>query len=518
MRPMEKLIKPNMGRLLNTNPDLHHWSYKVLGIIPWLTFMFCIVNVIVSPHTVIDLARIMAFYTMITFIFVVIFYLRGRVLVRQTEKRVQERLQGLPEKAGAKPSRVHHLVVIPNYKEPIEVLVIALQSLARQVVECPRMVVVLGMEEREPEAHTKATQLIAQFQGKFEAILATYHPANLPGEVPGKGVNESWAARQGRRVLVEKMKIPLDQILVTIADADSILHPFYFYELAHTFETIAERYTVVYHAPQLLDIKIWETNSTIRTMTYLTNAVQLSEIAHPFGLATPISTYSLSLRLLERVDYWDPVSVAEDLNILLRCFFATGGKARLYPIFLPVKSISILGKHYWQSISTYYQQKKRHAYGGTEVGYILQKWNLKAPHTPFHLKAIRLTKLVLDNLLFSTAGTVIALGTILSIILDHNAVITIPPHADPVLILVINGLSVAGVATYLVAERIRLARRRENWSIGAVGGEIISYFTFTLLTIVLAGLPALEAQTMMLFGEPLAFERTPKSIESHAGQ
>jgi cellulose synthase/poly-beta-1,6-N-acetylglucosamine synthase-like glycosyltransferase len=506
----------NISQILNTNTDSHHWSYKVLGIIPWLTFLFCFVGIIIAPRLVLDFARIMAFYMMLRFVFTVLFYLVGLVRIRQTEQRVRQRMQSLPAAAGS-PGGVHHMVVIPNYAEPLEVLSKTLHNLQAQGSECRRMTVVLGMEEREPEAYTKADQLIAHFEGKFANILATYHPDDLPGEVVGKGANEAWAVRQARQVLVNQMGIPAEQIIVTVADADSIIHSLYFNELSYLFETRKDRHLLVYNAPQLLDNQIWRTNASIRMLTYLTNAVQLSELADPGNLGTPISTYSLSLRLLESVNYWDPGAVTEDLNIFLRTFFGSGGKVHLQPIFLPTRSNPVLAANLWQSWVIYYRQKKRHAWGGTEIGYMLQKWNIQPP-SPFYKKVARLTKFLLDHLLFSTAGVVILIGTVLSLVLDGNPVITIPPNSNPVVVGLINVLSLVGLGTFFIGERLRLAKHRQNWKPSILVAELISFASFSFLTLGLAALPALEAQTMMLFGETLTFQRTPKKFDSRAGQ
>jgi uncharacterized membrane protein len=504
-----------ISRILNTNTDSRHWSYKVLGIIPWLTFLFCFIGMVAAPRLVLDFARILAFYMLLRFVFIVIYYLVGLVRVRQTEQRVRQRVQSQPVDQ-VNQDGVHHLVVIPNYAEPLEVLSNTLRNLQTHGCECQRMTVVLGMEEREDGARAKADQLIAQYEGKFAHLFATYHPDDLPGEVVGKGTNEAWAVRQVRQVLVKQMHIPVDKILVTIADADSMIHPLYFTELSHLFETHTNRYMLVYHAPQLLDNQIWQTNASIRILTFLTNAVQLSELANPTNLSTPISTYSLSLRLLESVNYWDPAALVEDMNIFLRTFFGTGGKVQLQPIFLPTHSNPVLAANLWQSWAIYYKQKIRHAWGGTEIGYILQKWNIQPP-TPFYKKTIRFTKYLLDHLLFSTAGVVIAIGTLLSIAMDGNPVITIPPDSNPVVVGVINILSLVGFVTFFIGERLRLAKDRQNWKFSILVAEVISMVGFTFLTLALAALPALQAQTMMLFGEKLTFQRTPKSVETHVG-
>ena len=86
-------------------------------------------------------------------------------------------------------------MIIPNYKESEHELARTLDSLAAQA-NADQLVVVLAMEERETGAQRKATRLILAYRGRFGDMFATYHPTGIPGETPGKGSNEAWAARE----------------------------------------------------------------------------------------------------------------------------------------------------------------------------------------------------------------------------------------------------------------------------------------------------------------------------------
>jgi hypothetical protein len=48
--------------------------------------------------------------------------------------------------------------------------------------------------------------------------------------------------------------------------------------------------------------------------------------------------------------------------------------------------------------------------------------------------------------------------------------------------------------------------------------EIVAWAAFPVLSVVLVGLPALQAQTQMMLGMPLSQFRTPKQAESPVGQ
>ena len=53
------------------------------------------------------------------------------------------------------------------------------------------------MEEREKGSKEKADTLLKEYQDRFRFIIASFHPPNLPNEMPGKASNTRWAAQVG---------------------------------------------------------------------------------------------------------------------------------------------------------------------------------------------------------------------------------------------------------------------------------------------------------------------------------
>jgi cellulose synthase/poly-beta-1,6-N-acetylglucosamine synthase-like glycosyltransferase len=390
------------------------------------------------------------------------------------------------------------------------VLTRTLESLAHQAEAERRLTVLLAMEESEPGARAKAQALKAAFEGRLAHFLVTYHPASLPGEVAGKGANQAWAARQARRELVDRLKIPLESMTLTSCDADSILHPHYFAELTRLFAADPNRHTRFWQAPLFFDSNVWEVSVIVRLLTFFTNAVHLAELVGPFAQAMPLSTYTLSYKLADQAGYWDPAVIAEDWHMFLRCFFATRGRARVTPIFLPTSGDAITGEGTWRSLAIFYRQQLRHAWGCQDVGYILQQWR-RWPGTPFRGKLLRLTKVVHDHLIWTAGAVVVALGALLSLALDAAPVITLPPDfAYPVIAQAMNLLGALGTAVIWLLERRRVAGAVKDWRARTVARELLAWVTLPVMTFFMLGIPVVHAQTKMLFGSPLTYFRTPK--------
>jgi cellulose synthase/poly-beta-1,6-N-acetylglucosamine synthase-like glycosyltransferase len=504
---------------LNASPDPRHLSYKILGFLSWTVLIFCMVSLVVDPRLLLDVSRVVAIYMMarlITFMFLNII---GILKIRVIEKRARvSPYQGLPNREMARNKAVHHLVILPNLNEPQEVLSRSLHSLAVQEGASQHMTVVLAMEEPEREAKTKAQALLSHYKGRFFHLMATFHPAGLPGELAGKGSNETWAVRHARRELVENLGIPSDAIVVTVCDSDSVVHSHYFAELTRQFASSPERYAVVWQSPILFDNDIWKTYASIRLLTFFTNAVFMADYVNPLEAKFPYSTYSISLKLLEDVNYWDPTVIAEDVNIFMRSFFFKGGKVRIRHIYLPTRGNPIFGANLWHAIVIFYRQKMRHAWGGVEIGYVFQKWNT-FPGVPFFYKLGRLLKLFHDHLFFSCAGFIVTVGTVLSVVLDKSPVITLPPVSfSPVFFAVFNALGGSALLVVWFTERIRLTRSSAEWSLNTLVREVLAWIIFPVLSFVLMNLPGLQAKTKMILGQPFQFNRTPKRLDAKAGQ
>ena len=118
----------------------------------------------------------------------------------------------------------------------------------------------------------------------------------------------------------------------------------------------------------------------------------------------PCSTYSVGLRLISHVGFWDTgvESVPEDYHTALKLYWGTAGRARLEPIYHPVLYQHIQGESYFDTISQRFQQGVRHMWGATDLAYIL--WlMIRMPVVPFFSR-IRIFATVTDVHISSAAS------------------------------------------------------------------------------------------------------------------
>ncbi|CAE8662283.1 unnamed protein product [Polarella glacialis] len=293
--------------------------------------------------------------------------------------KAQQLLEQMPAVKDDPWQEVVHFVILPNYNEDVEVLHMAIASIAQSKIAAEQVVIVLGMEMRELQAQGKADKLEQMFQGRFKHFLVAWHPEGLPGEVPGKSANTCWASRQVLREFMPKHGIKPENSIFTVADADSEFHPEYFAALTYYWlhagttpdNQTPLRYTTIWQPP-IMHLKNYLSQpAMLRLSSMWTCLYTFSSWADSGngGIALPYSTYSVSATLVEAVDGWDPDWISEDWHMGLKCFLATAGRLKVSPIFLPIMNYAVQGETYKQTLDARWTQAKRHALGFGEVAY-----------------------------------------------------------------------------------------------------------------------------------------------------
>ena len=99
---------------------------------------------------------------------------------------------------------IYHLVILPVYKEGIGIVEPTIEGLARSGYPLDKMIVVLAIEEKSGEGGRElARKITDEFGGKFFKFVTVIHPANIIGEIAGKGSNEAWAAKKVKEKIID---------------------------------------------------------------------------------------------------------------------------------------------------------------------------------------------------------------------------------------------------------------------------------------------------------------------------
>ncbi|MDP8924493.1 MAG: glycosyltransferase family 2 protein [Chloroflexota bacterium] len=405
--------------------------------------------------------------------------------------------------------RIRHLVVIPTYKEPPEILEVMLDHLAAQDFPRENLDVVLAFEERDLGARERATRLVDQFDGEFGHLLVTYHP-DRPGELRGKSSNLAYAVRVAKRVLIDELGRDMRDVVVTICDADSRLHPKFLSALTFQFLTEPARRYRIWQPALLFYSNIWRLPALTRISAGLYSVWQLSRLVARYKLVTQ-STYSLSLATAHDAGYWDVDVIPEDSRMFFKVFFELGHEqeVRVDPIFLPVMADAAEGKGFWATIVSHYRQTRRWAWGISDVPYVVRR-AAERRAIPFWARLRRATFYVEEHICWPTHWFVLTLGA--------NAVAWFAPataqDATMAALLGASGwlLSACLPALLIVACLDRCLRppRPASMTGWSEVGNVVSWLLLPLVGLVLTALPAVDAHTRLLLGKYLHYQVTEK--------
>jgi hypothetical protein len=159
------------------------------------------------------------------------------------------------ELTGDLTARIKHLTGLTLYKEPMDVLMRTIDSLARQRNAKKNLSVFVGLEEGTPDKENKSMQLRACYESQFERFIVTIHPKDLCGDIAGKCSNLNYAARKAVQILTDDISYGLSEgnveLIVTTGDCDSIFPPKYFECLEKDYDRLSdeERHRTVWQSP-----------------------------------------------------------------------------------------------------------------------------------------------------------------------------------------------------------------------------------------------------------------------------
>merc|ERR1719336_1098010 len=211
----------------------------------------------------------------------------------------QAKLEKVQEEAVVS-SAFMHVVFLPNYKEDEEMMQQTLENLGRSALARKSMHVVLCMEDREGEvAREKAANLIDASRHLFADISATFHPADLRGDLAGKSSNTQWGYRQALQRLAPQLgNYDASKVFLTVSDADTLFHPQYFSALTYQGLTMSahERAWSIWQPPILLLRNLLSSPIPTRMTAYATIIFELAGLANQrFGPHFCFASYTLTL-------------------------------------------------------------------------------------------------------------------------------------------------------------------------------------------------------------------------------
>lgn len=269
------------------------------------------------------------------------------------------------ESVSLRSSNLHrkHIFVIPNYNESLDTLGRTIGSLCSHPGAEKHYVLCLAMEAKEAGYLEKFNALKSEFGEQFFMFVHTVHVL-VAGEMPGKGTNVNAAVRQ-----VSEQPWATNNMMLTILDADAIVHPRYVFEL----DNMANN-DDIFAAPVLFEQNSATTPLVVAVTDFMWAAMSMQSASSWTGIGFPISTYSLSMALARRVGFWDvhPDAIGEDMHMAIKAMVKTGAVSRIWPVYVPMNMAHVEGKTYLEACWARVLQAERHMRGIADTAYVLK--------------------------------------------------------------------------------------------------------------------------------------------------
>jgi hypothetical protein len=270
--------------------------------------------------------------------------------------------KSLPDKT----SDLNILMFIPIFKETFDYLDKILHTIATQDYPYMQKVIpVLAVEERAGEEQKKIVRrLKKKYKDKFGDIWIFYHPVGIPGEIVGDAcANLRWAGRHASKKLHRKGMDP-HLTVFNKCDSDTRFHPKYLSAWVYTYLTSPKR-TRKFYSPAVLlySNNYWDVPGLIRVFSASLTMGIINEWLTEKAQKQSFSCYGANFRLLEKIDFWDARTGAEDTYFFWDAFLYLNGDFRGECFWLPVTMDAVEGQNTIDAFKSLYKQQLRWGWG-----------------------------------------------------------------------------------------------------------------------------------------------------------
>ena len=437
--------------------------------------------------------------------------------LERLEQMADGRWQMADDKKGHTPYAIrhwrdiYHLVILPMANEPYQVVRESLAALARVNYPKEKLIVVLSREARVPESAAVAERIRAEFGGQFFRFSVTVHPDGLAGEIPGKGSNETWAAKAAKREIIDPLGIPYSDIIVSVFDADTQVGPEYFGVLTYAFLTNPHAQRSSYQPIPLFTNNIFQAPALARVIAFSSSFWHMIQQSRPERLTT-FSSHSMPFKALVEVGFWNTNVVSEDSQIFWQCFLHYNGDWRVTPIFYPLSMDANVAPGFWRTMANLYKQQRRWGWGCENIPYFLTGF-LRNKFIPYRKKLYWTFHYIEGFHSWATNALIIfSLGWLPTILGDSQFNLTVLSYNLPRITRWVMNLAMIGIASSAVLGMALLPPRPAWFRWYHYFLYVIQWVLMPVHLLIFGSFPALDSQIRLALGGRfrLGFWLTPK--------
>jgi cellulose synthase/poly-beta-1,6-N-acetylglucosamine synthase-like glycosyltransferase len=489
------------------------WRYKRLfeilpGLIVWIVLLFPLSLAIWAPGALAIFMIFFLSYWLVRTFFMSAHLVQGYFYYKaETSIDWLLRLKELAPKDDWKD--IYHLIIVPEYKEPIEILRNSVESVLKSDYPTNNLIYVLATEERDREGAMKAAEDLGKEFGKKIDFHHIMHPVGLPQDkILGKGPNITFA---GKEILkyIERKKIPLENVIVTNMDADHVMDKKYLACLTYKYITDPDPLHKSFQPIPMFFNNIWDVPMLNRLIAMGSSFWQLIVNTRPTRLRN-FSAQAQSLEALKEVNFWSTETIVEDGHQFWRTYYHYNGCHEVVPLYTPIYQDAVLGDNFIETIKEQYLQKRRWSWGVSDIAFVMER-TIGNEEIPFIDRWSNALILWESHISWSTTSLILATSSWLPLALNpafRNTVLAFNfPHVYAWLV----SLAWLGMITTLVISTLLLPPHKGKTPVKRIILDwILTPFVLPISNILFSSIPALVSQTKLMFNQQMGVFRVTK--------
>ena len=398
------------------------------------------------------------------------------------------------------PDRIYHVVIMTAYNEGIEVLDPSIEAVKNTTFPNDHIIFVLAYEERGGEAIEKTAKTLYQkYKHEFKDFILSKHPANLRGEVVGKGPNLTYAGQEVAEY-VERKNLPVENIIVTSLDSDNHMHPKYLDSVAYEFITHPNRQHLSYQPVSLFTNNIWDAPAPTRVIAVSNSFFNVISTMRPHVLRN-FASHSQPLKALEDMNFWSKRTIVEDGHQYWRSLFHFKGDYSVLPIRIPIYQDAVIDETFWKTVKAQFIQVRRWYYGASDVAYVGSRLFVSRHRriVPFWQLFPKFLRLLDGHITLAIMAPIITFGAWVPMIMNLSSHDMVTYNLPNIVSIIETIASIGLFITILVSFRI-LLKRPAKYRKGRSIMMVLQWILMPITSLLYQSIAAYYAQTRLMLG------------------
>ena len=413
------------------------------------------------------------------------------------------------------PQQVYHLVIMTIYNESLDTLIPTVQAVCDTTFPNDHIIFSVAYEQRGgPETKRNVEQLQKKFHGVFKDFVLVEHPANLKGEVVGKGPNLTYAGQQMTHHIEKRLHLGLENIIVTSLDSDNRMAPKYLDSVAYEFIVHPNRQRLSYQPVSLFINNIWDAPAPTRVVATSNSFFNVITTMRPHALRN-FASHSQPLQALKAMNYWSKRTIVEDGHQYWRSLFFFDGDYSVVPIRIPIYQDAVMDETFWKTVKAQFIQVRRWDYGASDVAYVGSHLFVRKDRSevPFWQLFPKFMRLLDGHVTLAILAPIVAVGGWVPWLMNLSSH-EMSAYMLPQMIGLIETIATLGIVVSILVSLRMLPPRPAKYHRFRHVLMILQWFLSPIVAIAYQSLAAFYSQTRLALGRYMEkFDVTKKVVK-----